>query len=119
MMTASDKYRMAAKAVLYLHGFFVILLLVGTPAQFVFPGYTKVQIGLILYAGLAQILFLGKCPLTVLENFFLGKIDSGERYYGSCIRHYLKVWGIRAPRGFTTMSMVFILTLSIVSLCIK
>lgn len=118
-MTAKTKYKIAANAILYIHVFFVVWLFAGIPLQFVFPEYAKVQVGVILYAGLAQILFLGKCPLTVLENFFRGKGDPEKKYAGSCIRHYLGIYGIKAPRGFTTISMVFALTLSLVSLWLK
>lgn len=108
-----------ADAVLYFHALFVAVVLLGAPAQFIFPAYTKVQIGIIGCAGLLQALCKGDCPLTILENFLRKRGDQEGVYAGSCIKHYLQKWGIRVPRGFTTATLVLALLLSIISWWIR
>lgn len=112
-MNASNlRHKAASEAVFCFHVLFVAALVVGVPLQFFLPAYAKIQMALILLAASSQILFLGNCPLTMLENFFRKKADPSTAYSGSCIQHYLRKWGVNTPRGFTTACLILILGLS-------
>ena len=107
-------WRLAADLVAFLHGSYVVFLVVGAPLALRFRGLVRVHLaafGAALVVNLAQL----DCPLTSLEKA-LDRAGGAVPYEGGFNAHYLfdPVLGAQ-PDGRANLAMMGLLALPIVA----
>jgi len=106
-------YRVLANLAFLSHWVLVGILVGGIPMQYFFPWYRGINLLLLGVTAISQLVWLGKCPLTILENHFRAKYNPAEVYTGPCIQHYFaQRFQVTVPSGFAPFMLVLMVLIS-------
>lgn len=109
----ANAYRTLADFVSWFHLFWVVLLLGGILMMAVFPWYRPIHMIVVTTTIVSQLIWLGNCPLMVLENSLRQQFEPERHYTSSFVQYCAQKWfKIKIPPALIAAQLLIVTILS-------